>query len=363
MPTPRVMRATSFLFAISLVGLVARVGFPTVAHAQSDQQNVEVQLKAQVPAGKKPRLTLIINKSISTATVELRSKGTTLKENTKAVAAGRKVSFDLPHLKAGRMAWRGQLNVTFSDGANATMPLAFTTEVRGTLQFQVLSTLDDLTKAHKVRVKSDRTIGQVDVEVMGMEGTLLASTALETHGTPPGEVVVVDFMPKTDEEIYRVSVTVHDVDSFFRSTTLYPYSFEVPHEEVEFASGQATVRPAEAKKLMAVLPALKKKAEQFHKLSKSTGDVRPMRLYILGHTDTVGPAGSNAKLSQRRAVAIGKWLAAKGVKAQIFARGFGEKYLAVATADETDEAGNRRAQYIVAANPPVGPQKAWARVR
>lgn len=347
-----------------VTGAIASVSLTSPsAHAQTDQQAVEVSLKGQVPQGKQPTLSLIVNKSLANAVIELRAKETTFKEKTSAVAAGRKVKFELPHRKTGRMAWRGHLGVTFADGSVARMPLAFTTEVRGTLQFQVLSTLDELTKEHKVAVKSDASVGQVDVEVMGMEGNLLANTAKEFHGAKPGERLEVEFQPLTDEEIYRIKVTVHDVDAFFRSTTLYPYSFEVPHEEVQFASGEATITAAEAKKLEAVLPALKKKAEQFRKLSKSTGDVRPMQLYIIGHTDTVGSPASNQKLSHRRAVAIGKWLAERGVSAQIFARGFGEKYLAVATADNTDEVRNRRVQYVVAANPPVGARSDWKRVR
>ena len=173
----------------------------------------------------------------------------------------------------------------------------------------------------------------------------------------------MEFTPSTSEEIFRVKVTVHDVDSFFRSTTLFPYSFDVPHEEVEFASGDATISPEQEKKLLSVLPALKQKAEQFRRLSKSTGDVRPMQLFILGHTDTMGSATSNDALSQRRAVSIAKWFGDHGVAAQIYAKGFGEKYLAVATADNTDEAKNRRAQYVVAAEPPQGARASWTKVR
>jgi outer membrane protein OmpA-like peptidoglycan-associated protein len=82
------------------------------------------------------------------------------------------------------------------------------------------------------------------------------------------------------------------------------------------------------------------------------GSMVPVKLYIAGCTDTVGDAGSNAELSQRRARAIASWLRGHGYDKPIFTWGFGESLLAVQTGDNVDSAVNRRALYMVGANPP-----------
>jgi outer membrane protein OmpA-like peptidoglycan-associated protein len=68
-------------------------------------------------------------------------------------------------------------------------------------------------------------------------------------------------------------------------------------------------------------------------------------------------------LSERRARAIAAWFRRRGFTGPVSYQGFGETALAVPTPDETDEAANRRALYILAANPPPVseqlPARAW----
>jgi outer membrane protein OmpA-like peptidoglycan-associated protein len=77
-------------------------------------------------------------------------------------------------------------------------------------------------------------------------------------------------------------------------------------------------------------------------------DLRPYRFRIEGHTDTVGSRELNQSLSERRAAAVRSYLAARhGVDAsRLIAVGFGETRLAVPTADNIDEPGNRRVQIV-----------------
>ena len=82
------------------------------------------------------------------------------------------------------------------------------------------------------------------------------------------------------------------------------------------------------------------------------GEVVPVKLFIGGCTDTVGNKSSNAELSRKRARAIGAWLRDHGTAIPIFYHGFGESWLATPTGDEVDNATNRRAVYMVGANPP-----------
>ena len=69
---------------------------------------------------------------------------------------------------------------------------------------------------------------------------------------------------------------------------------------------------------------------------------------VAGHTDTSGEAGYNEMLSEIRADAVAKALAAGGVASnRIAAEWFGQKDLAVPTPDNTVEAGNRRTVIVV----------------
>ena len=67
------------------------------------------------------------------------------------------------------------------------------------------------------------------------------------------------------------------------------------------------------------------------------------RFAVVGHTDTVGPAASNAALAIRRARAVGEILVRRGLdRDSIEVRSFGEADLLVETPDDTDEPLNRR---------------------
>jgi outer membrane protein OmpA-like peptidoglycan-associated protein len=82
------------------------------------------------------------------------------------------------------------------------------------------------------------------------------------------------------------------------------------------------------------------------------GSVVPVKLYIAGCTDTVGDTAHNRDLSRRRARSIATWLRSNGYDMPIYYHGFGESLLAVRTGDGVDEGRNRRALYMVGANPP-----------
>ena len=127
--------------------------------------------------------------------------------------------------------------------------------------------------------------------------------------------------------------------------TYSPWFLNVPHEDVLFASDSAAIPPSEHYKLQSTL-------DQLHDLLDKYGSVVPVKLYIAGCTDTVGDAAHNKDLSLRRAQSIAGWLRARGYKQPIFYDGFGESLLAVDTGDGVDNPLNRRALYLVGANPP-----------
>lgn len=66
---------------------------------------------------------------------------------------------------------------------------------------------------------------------------------------------------------------------------------------------------------------------------------------VYGHTDTVGSAASNQRLSEQRAQAVANYLIGRGVSSsRIRWQGFGETQLKVPTGDNVNEPANRRVE-------------------
>ena len=105
---------------------------------------------------------------------------------------------------------------------------------------------------------------------------------------------------------------------------------------VNFASGSASLTPQAAASLAALGRAL------------SSPELAPYRFRIEGHTDTVGDAGLNMLLSQRRAEAVRDFLVKNfGVQpTRLMAIGMGESQLLVSTPDNMPEPSNRRVQVL-----------------
>lgn len=80
-------------------------------------------------------------------------------------------------------------------------------------------------------------------------------------------------------------------------------------------------------------------------VAKAQAEIKPANVFLSGHTDTVGNAKANQALSAKRAAAVGDALAKLGVKSSMLdVKAHGEDHLAVATADNTKEAKNRRVE-------------------
>lgn len=105
---------------------------------------------------------------------------------------------------------------------------------------------------------------------------------------------------------------------------------------VNFATGSASLSPQAAFTLASLGRAL------------SSPELAPYRFRIEGHTDTVGDAGMNLVLSQRRAEAVRDFLVKNfGVSpARLVAMGMGESQLLFPTPDNFPEPGNRRVQVL-----------------
>ncbi|WP_096701232.1 OmpA family protein [Magnetospirillum sp. 15-1] len=78
-------------------------------------------------------------------------------------------------------------------------------------------------------------------------------------------------------------------------------------------------------------------------VAAAAGEIKPSSIYVAGHTDTVGNARYNDKLSSARAASVEKQLTKMGIKS-IDAKSFGFTKLAVPTKANTKEAKNRRVE-------------------
>jgi outer membrane protein OmpA-like peptidoglycan-associated protein len=100
-----------------------------------------------------------------------------------------------------------------------------------------------------------------------------------------------------------------------------------------FDTGKATIQASSAKCLDEVAKLLKKNAD--------------WKMQIEGHTDNVGGAAANLKLSQQRADAVRAWLVAHGVEGgRLTAKGLGETKPVAENTTEDGRAKNRRVALV-----------------
>jgi len=105
-------------------------------------------------------------------------------------------------------------------------------------------------------------------------------------------------------------------------------------ENIEFATGKATILPS-------TLPAL----DEIAKAMKQNGS---MRFEIGGHTDSTGSADANMLLSQQRAESVRNYLVKKGIDAvRMTAHGYGPTQPIAPNDTEEGRARNRRIEFRI----------------
>jgi outer membrane protein OmpA-like peptidoglycan-associated protein len=201
--------------------------------------------------------------------------------------------------------------------------------------------LDD----HRLEVKLTQPACKVELKVIGESGRTIAESAKGFSGAAAGTALVATWVPAQIEPILRIEVWGHDTHGRYVGMQITPWNVSIDHEEVNFETDSAVIRPSEEPKLQASLDKIKEIATR-HK------DLPNIALYIKGHTDTVGSPEHNLQLSRKRAQSIASWFRSKGLKMPISYEGFGEHSPVVKTADETAEAKNRRVDYILSLEPP-----------
>jgi outer membrane protein OmpA-like peptidoglycan-associated protein len=363
-PRPGGIRPTvGFAFWGALAALGALWGPGPTGAPVARANDVELRVDARANPGQQPQLTLILKRDVVTATLDVSAredKGARIRQTLGPGKAEGTLVFTLPHKNPGKLSWSGRLEVDFGGGAGGAMPLSFQTERLSSFKFFVDPEAVDL-EQDTLTFKSERPTAKVEVEVYTDADELLASSA--TPHDPPipaGQPVKVTWVPRRDADELRIRIIAFDDKGTFQSSDLFPFNISIPHEDVVFATGKAIIEPGEEAKLRPAVAEIDKALARYGQAMKAQGST--VKLFVHGHTDTVGPAESNRALSFARAQAIGRWFRSNGVKIPIWVRGFGEDRLKVQTPDATDEQQNRRAEYDVGVNGPTGSTSGWTAI-
>jgi hypothetical protein len=188
--------------------------------------------------------------------------------------------------------------------------------------------------------------------VYGDDGEVMDEGTANLNNAPPGEKLPVIWKVGS-ARVIRIDVVGFDTFGMFSPTlSLFPWSLEIPHQDINFPTGQSDIPKPEQPKVQDAVATIQQAIQRYGKVVKIT-------LYVAGHTDTVGSPESNHALSDARAAAIGRAFRKAGIRVPIKTQGFGEDLPAVTTPDETDEPRNRRAAYILSVEDPSGGITGW----
>ncbi len=257
------------------------------------------------------------------------------------IVAGGEVTIPFSGLVSGTSHCSGRVTIDGGNGDFAVMPLDLTVSILGQLGFEVRP--DDVDVAgHVARLHPNRGLAELSVHLVGPGGAALGSADIDLS-----DPATPSIRWTTDAEVVRIDVLARDDAGFKAELQLSPWSYVIPHEDVVFASGASEITAEEAGKLQRTWADLQRVVALY-------GAVIKVQLFVAGYTDTVGDAGGNQGLSERRARSIASWFRAQGLKIPVWYQGYGERVLAVPTGDGADEAANRRAVYVLAAEAPTG---------
>jgi outer membrane protein OmpA-like peptidoglycan-associated protein len=326
------------VLGISFIALA----LPVAARADA----ISVKMVTTVPAGQQPRLTITALEPVGKVEVLLnREDGKMVDETIGPLEAGGWQDVMLDGA-VGKHQYSGRITAV-AHGKPSSSQVSFETVVSGEVTVVIDKSKIDLPRG-RMELLVSIPEGKVELKIVSaIDGATLVEHEQAFADHPTGLSLVVTWKPQDkDAEVGRVDVRVTDPTGAFRSYSLSPWSVYVPHEEVAFATDSAAIAPAETPKLQASLM----------KISDALGkhkELAGIKLYIAGHTDTVGGSKYNLGLSLKRAQAIAGWFRKSGLRIPVAFEGFGEQALRISTPDSTDEPRNRRVDYILSVEDPV----------
>jgi outer membrane protein OmpA-like peptidoglycan-associated protein len=311
---------------------------------------VEIDLKNQVPAGQKPSIVVKALDDVRRVRFEL-----TREDDNKSFVAqhgpmrqGQQAALPFGDTRGGRAKWRGKMEIALASGNQFTNQFTFETGTIGDLKVGYKRERLDL-DGHVLEFTMSRPAGRAELHVFADDGSEVGSGEATFHGEPAGTWLRVEWTQAAAKNVMRLELRAVAADGPAATVKLLPWAVRIPHEEVVFETGKWDVRPSEEAKLHASYQRIVDAVALARKADPSLN----VRVFIAGHTDTVGAGGDNKRLSLERARAIGAWFRDHGLPLPIAYAGFGEDALKVQTPDNTDEERNRRADYIVGVEEPV----------
>lgn len=331
---------------------------------------LKVDLRADVPAPERPTLTVVAEEPLRSVQIALQPQAAAAGEpgsespetapqrlSAPSLGAGARRSFSIGTGRIGRTQWVGTVQYQ-AGGKPGRSELRFETLV--TPSTKVRYDREHLSlKDRYVEVQLSRPASRGEVKVIGDDGAELGAGQAELGGAAAGSWLRIPWQERRPGNVLRLELVVRDVSGFPTKVTLWPWSVTVPHDEVRFATASAEIRPEERAKLD---ESQRRIAAVFDKVKDRLQPPQVAKLYVAGYTDTVGSDGDNLTLSLSRARSIATYLRERGVTAPIFYAGLGERGLKVPTDDNVDEERNRRADYVVALDPPRIAGASWQRL-
>jgi outer membrane protein OmpA-like peptidoglycan-associated protein len=302
-------------------------------------QPVAFELHGEVQQGQKPQLQIRASENVTDIKLELdRSDGKHFSMKQASIAKGKAVVLNIGDGAPGKMSYKGTLSVK-SSGGPWTEEMKFDTVVRAPLKIGYDADHLDL-DTRALQFKPSRTgVTSAEITVIGDDGKELAKNSATYDGTSD-DWLMITWTQAAKTQAMMLKLRVATSDGAATNVELIPWSVAIDHEDVNFKTDSSKIEDTETKKLDASLVKIQevmKKSEKFMK----------MKLYVAGHTDTVGAPAKNRALSLARAQSITAYFKKKGLAIPIAFAGFGEDVLKVKTADNTDEAANRRADYVL----------------
>ncbi len=318
----------------------------TLVAGTAAAQPVSYKLSGDVPVGQKPAIVITAAQKLTDLTLELsRDDGKQFIVKHPALAKGKTVSLAVGDGAAGKASYQGKLSAVTAQGPWSG-ELTFETIVRAPMKVTYDIEHLDLDK-RILEFKLSRPAASAELTVIGEDGKELGTGQMQYRSPSPDDWLSITWTQSRGTRVMIMRLRVVAADGVATNVELVPWSIAIEHDDVKFATDSAVIEPGERTKLDATLPKIAdivKRADPFMKV----------KLFVAGHTDTVGPTDKNRKLSLDRARAIAAYLRKQGVKIPIAYAGFGEDVLKVKTADATDQPANRRVDYVIgpAAAPP-----------
>ena len=292
-----------------------------------------------MPVGKKPALRITATQSVTDLRIELdRDDGKHFTIKHPSLPKGKTVTLAVGDGTPGKASYKG--TIAASVGGQAwSEQLTFETRVTAPIKVTYDAEHLDLDK-RELQIKLSRPVDEASLVVIGDDGKELAKATATLTGKPADTWLPITWTQPAGTRVMIMKLRVSASDGVASNVELIPWSVAIDHEDVNFATDSAVIEASETKKLDASVTKIKQAIEKSERFMK-------MKLYVAGHTDTVGDGAKNRKLSFDRALAIATYFKKKGIAIPIVAAGFGEDVLKVKTADNTDERANRRADYVL----------------